>query len=331
MDLHRLEQRVVEAVNHPLWTLVRKEMTDHMKSFRFNILMGIILLTTLGSLYTALSTIRDAASSIEDADQWFLYLQMLTITEEEGTLYPFITFVSFLGPLLGIGMGFDAINSERNKNTLIRMMSQPIPRDSIILAKFLAALIIISVFIFFLGFLVIGLGLMFMGIPPSFGEFIRVTAYLVMIMIYISFWLSLSILFSIRFKQAATSALAGIAVWLFFTVFYTIIVNLIVNASMPDQLFQTVENQQQNQELLTSLMRISPNYLFSEITMVLLTPSFRPLGPISMEQMVGYVPSPLDLIQSLTMIWPQVMGILAAALVCFAISYLIFMRQEIRS
>lgn len=331
MDLHKLEKGLENAIKSPIWTLVRKEMTDHIKSFRFNILMGIILLTCLGSLYTALSTIRDAASGIDDAEQWFLYLKMLTITDEKGTLYPFITFISFLGPLLGIGMGFDAINNERNKNTLIRLMSQPIPRDSIILAKFLAALSIISMFIFSLGLLVIGLGIIFMGIPPTFDEFLRIIFYLIMIIVYISFWLSLSILFSIRFNQAATSALAGMAMWLFFSIFYTIIVNLIVNASMPDQLFQTIESQQKNQELFTSFMRLSPNYLFSEITMVLLTPSFQPLGPISMEQVIGYVPTPLALSQSLTIIWPQVIGILAAGVVCFALAYLVFMRQEVRS
>ncbi|SES99061.1 ABC-2 type transport system permease protein [Salinibacillus kushneri] len=330
----RWYKKAQQFVNSSLWILTRKEITDHIKSYRFNILMVIILLTCVASLYTAFSSIRDVASNLENNQSLFLYLRVFTITGENGTLPSFVTFISFLGPLLGISLGFDAINSERNKNTLLRIMSQPIPRDYIILSKFLGSLAVIAGFIFSLGFLVVGIGIISMGIPPTFGEIIRIVTYLVMIIIYVGFWLSLSILFSIRFKQAATSALAGIAIWLFFSIFYSIIVNLIVNASVPNQLFQaasTTSVQAESQQLLTSLMRFSPNYLFSEITTILLIPNFRTLGPISMEQLAGSVSAPLDLAQSFTIIWPQVIGILSAGIICFAISYFIFLFQEIRS
>ncbi|MCK9927191.1 ABC transporter permease subunit, partial [Frankia sp. Mgl5] len=92
----------------------------------------------------------------------------------DGTLPPFITFVSFLGPLLGIGLGFDAINAERNKGTLSRLISQPIYRDYVINAKYAAALIVISSLLFALGFLVTGLGLIAIGIPPTPEEFWRI-------------------------------------------------------------------------------------------------------------------------------------------------------------
>ncbi|GAA0490762.1 ABC transporter permease [Salinibacillus aidingensis] len=333
-DKEKWIQRIQDFANSSIWILTRKEIADHIKSYRFNILMAIILLTCVGSLYTAFSSIRDVASNLENNQSLFLYLRVFTITGENGTLPSFVTFISFLGPLLGISLGFDAVNSERNKNTLLRIMSQPIPRDYIILSKFLGSLAVIAGFIFSLGLLVIGIGILSMGIPPTFGEVIRILTYLIMIIIYIGFWLSLSILFSIRFKQAATSALAGIAIWLFFSIFYPIIVNLIVNASVPDQLFQgagSVGAQAESQQLLTTLMRFSPNYLFSEITTILLIPSFRTLGPISMEQLAGSVSAPLGLGQSLTIIWPQVIGILSAGMICFAIAYFIFLFQEIRS
>ncbi len=333
LELHNVAKRIETFVNSSLWTLTRKEITDHIRSFRFNILLAIIFLTCIAAIYSALSSIRDVAAGIEDAKDMNLYLQMLTITDSSGSLPSFITFISFLGPLLGISLGFDAINKERNAHTLLRVLSQPVPRDYIILSKFLGSLAVIAAFIFSIGLLIIGAGILSMGIPPSFEEFIRIITYLVMIISYIGFWLGLSILFSIRFKQAATSALAGIAIWLYFSIFYSIIVNLIVNASLPDQLFQSIsaEQQQQNYELYTNLMRLSPNFLFSEITTILLTPSYRTLGPVSMEQIVGSIPSPLGLFDSLTIIWPQVIGIISAGIICFAIAYFIFIFQEIRS
>ena len=41
----------------PFWTIVRKEVADHVRSWRFLILIGIIALTCMGSLYTALTNI----------------------------------------------------------------------------------------------------------------------------------------------------------------------------------------------------------------------------------------------------------------------------------
>ncbi len=119
----------------------------------------------------------------------------------DGTMPSFMVFISFLGPLLGISLGFDAINSEQNKGTLSRIMSQPIHRDSLLNAKFLAALIVISIMFFALGFLVMGLGLIIIGIPPTVEEFFRILFFILVSILYVAFWLNLSILFSIRFRQ----------------------------------------------------------------------------------------------------------------------------------
>lgn len=43
------------------------------------------------------------------------------------------------------------------------------------------------------------------------------------------------------------------------------------------------------------------------------------------------VDAPLSLTQSLLVVWPQVVGLVALTLLCFAASYLGFMRQEIRA
>jgi ABC-2 type transport system permease protein len=45
----------------------------------------------------------------------------------------------------------------------------------------------------------------------------------------------------------------------------------------------------------------------------------------------GAIPSPLPLGQSLLVAWPQLTGLIAATVVCFALSYILFMRREVRS
>jgi ABC-2 type transport system permease protein len=78
------------------------------------------------------------------------------------------------------------------------------------------------------------------------------------------------------------------------------------------------------------LVQIMPNELFSQATTTILMPSVRSLGPLTMEQVSGTIPGPLSLGQSLMVVWPQVTGLIAATVVCFAISYYLFMRREIR-
>jgi len=321
------DEKVNGKILSPFRVILNKEISDHVRSWRFLILFAIIALTCIGSMYTGLTNIGKAVKP-NDAEGAFFFLKLFTVTD--GTLPSFIVFIGFLGPLLGISMGFDAINSEHNNRTISRVLSQPIYRDYLLNAKFLAALVVISVMFFALFFLVMGFGLIAVGIPPTFGEFLRIVFFVLLSIIYVAFWLNLSILFSVQFRQPATSALAGIAVWLFFTVFYLMIVNLILKAIAPSAMAS--EHQVIGfEQFKLGLLRIMPNQLFSEATTTLLMPSVRSLGPLTMEQVYGAIPGPLPVMQSLLLVWPQVTGLIAATVCCFALSYFSFMRREIRS
>lgn len=307
--------------------MVTKEISDQVSSWRFIILIALIALTCLGSMYTSLAQFSKATNG-KEAEGAFFFLKLFTISD--GTLPSFTVFVSFLGPLLGISLGFDAINSEQNRGTLSRMLSQPIYRDYIINAKFIASLIVVSSLFIALGLMVIGSGLIAIGIPPTPDELMRVIFYILISIVYVAFWLNLSIFFSVKFRQAATSALAGIAIWLFFSIFYNMIVELMAKGMAPKGMLS--ENQVvMYQNFVLSLMRFNPSYLFSEATTTMLMPSVRSLGALTMEQMQGAIPTPLPLGQSLLMVWPQVTGLVAGSILLFSIGYYSFMRREIRS
>ncbi|GAA4315433.1 ABC transporter permease [Compostibacter hankyongensis] len=314
---------------HPFRVMVFKEVSDHVRSWRFIILGALMVLTCMGALYTSITNLSAAAAKPDDPDSAFFFLKLFTVSD--GTLPPFFVFITFLGPLIGISLGFDAINAEQNGRTLSRIMAQPIHRDYLINAKFTAALIIISVMFFALTLLVIGCGLLMIGIPPSPEEFLRILSFLALSILYVAFWLSLSILFSVRFRQAATSALTAIAVWLFFSVFYQIIINLLAKSFIPPEGMAPPEQIIRSQKLVLGLSRLMPGQLFSDATTTLLRPSVRSLGPLTMTQVYGAIPSPLPLGQSLLLVWPQLTGLIAATALCFAISYVLFMRREIRS
>lgn len=312
----------------PFSVIVRKEITDHIRSWRFIILIALIVLTFIASMYVSIANIKSSVSNTSDPDHVFLYLKLLTTTDN--SIPPFHVFLSFLAPLLGISLGFDAINSEQNSGTLTRLMAQPIYRDNLLLAKFVSALIIISTLFVALALLMIGGGLLLTGVRMEPQELLRILGFIVITIAYVAFWLSLSIMLSIQFKQAATSALTAIGVWLFFTIFYPIVINLAIRSLLPDPAYLSQEQIMSYNELILNLLRIAPNQLYTDAVTTLLMPSVRSLGPITMEQMAGAIPAPLPFKESVMIVWPQVSGLIASTVGCFALSYYLIMRREIR-
>jgi ABC-2 type transport system permease protein len=316
-----------DAPRHPLAVMTGKEINDLLRSWRFIILFLLIGLACIGSIYTSLSHFAEAVKSAKSDDAFF-FLKLFTVSDN--SQYSFTMLVSYLGPLLGLGLGFDAINSEHNKGTLSRLLSQPVYRDYIIIAKFIASLTVISLLFVLMTLLVFGWGLMNIGIPPTFDEVMRLISFTLLNIVYVAFWLNLSLFFSVRFRQAATSALSGIAVWLFFTYFYGILVNLFVRGIAPKQI--TSEAQYTAvQNFILELMRGNPCFMFTEATGTLLVPESRSYWMYTSEQYQGAIPTPLPLGQSLLMVWPHVTVLVAGSILLFALGYYAFMRREIRS
>lgn len=57
-----------------------------------------------------------------------------------------------------------------------------------------------------------------------------------------------------------------------------------------------------------------------------------PIGGVAELLTKAQVPTnPLPLGQSFLIVWPQLVGLIALTSICFAVSYIIFMRREIRA
>ena len=143
-----------------------KEFADHLSSTRMRVLEWLVILTAAAALYGAIHQVRDTT-----AEDPFAFLRLFT-----GSRQPLPSFVSMLGfliPLMAIGLGFDAVNGEYNRRTLSRILSQPIYRDALLLGKFLAGLATLAISLTCMWLIVIGLGLVLLGVPPSGEEIAR--------------------------------------------------------------------------------------------------------------------------------------------------------------
>lgn len=85
------------------------------------------------------------------------------------------------------------------------------------------------------------------------------------------------------------------------------------------------------QNFVLNLLRFNPIHLFNEATNIVLMPSVRSTGALTMEQISGTLPGALPVGQSLLMIGPQLTGLFASTIVLFALGYFLFMRREVRS
>ncbi|MDD6661023.1 MAG: ABC transporter permease subunit [Lachnospiraceae bacterium] len=306
--------------------LVRKELADHLKSKRFLILLLLIGCTSFASLYGAISGLSDAIQS----DSNFIFLKLYT---SSGSSIPsFMSFIALLGPIVGLALGFDAVNSERSNGTLNRLVSQPIYRDAIIVGKFLAGTIVIAIVIFSTGIALGAVGMAVTGLVPDVEEVFRILIFLFFTVVYIAFWLAMSILFSVICRHSATSALASISVWIFFAIFMSLVASIIANAVYPvnDQ-YSAMFNSLNNYTLNQNLNRISPYYLYSEAVSTIMNPSVRSVNVVTVNQLTGAISGYLSLGQSLLLVWPHLTGLAALMLIAFGGSYVGFMRQEIRS
>lgn len=306
--------------------LFRKELADHLSSRRFLILLLLIATTSFASLYGAVSGIADTLA--DDSSYAFLKLY-----SSSGSSVPsFMSFIALLGPIVGLALGFDAVNSERSNGTLNRLVAQPIYRDAIIVGKFLAGTAVIAAIIYSVGIVMGTVGILVTGIRPDVEQVARVLIFLTFTVVYIAFWLALSILFSVVCRHAATSALASIAVWVFFAMFMSLVANIVANAVYPvDSEYNAMLNSLSNYNLRAGLNRLSPYYLYSEAVSTIMDPTMRTVNVVTVNQVVGALSSYLSLGQSLLLVWPHLTGLAALMLIAFGVSYVGFMRQEVRS
>ena len=305
-----------------------KELADHFGSVRMLMLVLLMVLAAAVPLYGAIEQLRNTT-----AEDPFLLLKLFN---PPGQSLSVVAILGFVIPLMAIGLGFDAINGEHNRRTLSRILAQPIYRDALLMGKFLAALTALAVNLMGLWLLVVGLGVLLLGIPPSGEEFSRSLIFLVIAVGYAGVWLAVAMLLSVLFRSPATAALLSLGAWLFMTLLWPMMSPFLAQLiSPPDIRFLLLGIPSPDTEAWQlALARISPNQLFAEAVLTILSPTTRSLGPLfdQLRSLQGAViGSALPLRESLLIAWPQVVGLIAGAIVLFVATYVAFQRQEVRA
>jgi len=311
-----------------IFTVCRKELSDHFGSKRYLILFALILLLSSVSAYQGAEYIRNNPEA-----------GFLAIFSGARFGFSFVQLMVFFGPIVGLALGFDAINKERTSGTLSVLLSHPIFRDSVINGKFLAGAAALATLTVSTIGIMCGVVIPILGFGPTLEEALSIVLLSSLTILYLAFWLSLGVLFSVLTKKTSTSTLASVATWLFCSIMISMLAMLIANQLVPLSIELRPGNQTQtNPQQLTpefqalmqersviqsSISKLSPTSLYSEVASSI-------VGATQMGGGFSLGFRAPTMTQSVTASWPNVVAIAVGLVVCFAASYMSFIRSEVR-
>ena len=315
------------------WKVIAaKEFGDHLMSVRFMVLLIVLGLAAAIPLYFAAAQIRSVASDVSGASAVFVYLFALGAPEIQNLSV--FEFLGIVAPLLGLAFAFDAVNGERSEGTLPRLLAQPIYRDDVVNGKFAAGMAVIGVVLVSVVLFIAAFGLLRLGIVPRPQEVLRLALWVAATFVYVAVWLAFGLLLSVLIRRAATAALIGFGIWVVLTLFGGLITQFLGGLLTPgaDASAETILGTIQLQEMI---QRLLPGTIYNEISLVLLRPDVTQLGtPATIDQFQQAqqrIPSLFSLDQSILLVWPHVVALVALAVACFVGAYVAFMRQEVRA
>jgi ABC-2 type transport system permease protein len=205
----------------------------------------------------------------------------------------------------------------------------------VINGKFVASLAAITLVLASIVLLVSGFGLLRLGIIPTGSEVLRLIVWFFVTIVYVAVWLAFGMLLSVVVQRAATAALIGFGAWLGIAMFGRFLLNLLLDAIAPVANATAIDQALGLYQLHAFVLRLLPTTLYSEASSVLLNPSLTAtstpatLGQLTQAQQ--QIPTLLSMDQSLLLVWPHVVVLVALTVICFAIAYVRFMRQEVRA
>ena len=328
----RRARRAERAPSGGWRTIAAKELADHLESVRFVVLLVVVGIAAIVPMYFTSTAITDSAPQLAGQPALFLWL-FARGSQDVGGITT-IAFAALFVPLVGIAFGFDAVNSERSQGTLSRLLAQPIHRDDVVNGKFAAGIAVIALMLTALVTLITALGIVRLGIIPTPEELARVVAWLLATILYAGFWLAFAVLLSVVIRGAASAALVGFGTWLGLTLFGAFLLPLLANTLFPpdttdaNAFFASTSAQQ-------LFLRISPATLYQDVVTALMNPEANTiLGFGNLGQYVSAQEqsrSLLTLDQSILLVWPQVVALVALTVLVFALAYVLFLRQEVRA
>ncbi|MHB1419652.1 MAG: ABC transporter permease [Bacillota bacterium] len=195
-----------------------KELKSAFRDKIFLLITALFIMLSIVSVYIGSSTKNAEMKAYQDII-YLLKSQGATNFPPSPEIYPLailqniIKYVSIVGAVLAVFLGFDAFSGERENGTLNLILSRPIYRDQVVTGKLLGGGCVISG--------ILGATLVFntvlfslvSGIAPSISEISRLLVFILLAFLYMMLFYIATLFVSIKTGDRAFGFLAMMIVW----------------------------------------------------------------------------------------------------------------------
>jgi len=213
-----------------LMTIAKKEFFDHIRSRKFILIFGILLVVAIVGM---IGGIGDYNKNLEDYNKHQSTIDSPLssyMAEKPSILSVFstvATYLVFVGGILGIAMGFDLVSKEKESKSLKILLSHPVYRDEVINGKALGGIAAVGCAL--LVVLVIALAtLLVYGIVPDGNEIVLIIIFGLVSFLLIFSYFAVALFLSTALDESGSALI------------YTMIIFIALSALVPTLANNTV-------------------------------------------------------------------------------------------
>lgn len=203
-------------------TLALKEVKAAFRDKIFLIIVGLFLLLAIVSVYIGSSTKNAELQAYQNIVE-MLRSQGGGILPPPPVIFPLsilrniITYVSMIGAVVAIFLGFEAFSGERNNGTLKLIATRPIFRDQIVAGKLLGGAMVLGLLLGIILILNVVLFVLISGLNPNLSEIARLLTFFLLALIYLMFFYTTTLFVSIKTNDSEFGFLLMMVVWITLT------------------------------------------------------------------------------------------------------------------
>lgn len=200
-------------------TLARKEVKTAFRDSIFLIIIGLFVLLSVISVYIGSSTKNAELQAYQDILQ-LLKSQGATSLPSPPAIYPLsvlsniVSYVSMIGAVVAIFLGFESFSGERNNGTLKLIAARPVYRDQIVTGKLLGGGMVIGVLLGIILIFNLVLFVFVSGLTPGINEIIRLLSFFLLAFVYMMVFYTATLYVSLRTNDSAFGFMLMMIIWL---------------------------------------------------------------------------------------------------------------------
>jgi len=300
---------------HPVLNVAIRDIVEGIKTKRLLITLLIFVFIGVGTAYW----VRNILMSSPAGDEQFI---------KDAMANSFLNNLRNFLALLSILFGADAINREIETGTIRVTLGHPIYRDQFLIGKFLGK--VLTVMVGLTLFVVISVASMLLiGIPIGGGVVMLILKPLPFFVLFSLVYVSLGVLLSVLVRKPSTSILLALLLALFLEMIYPIAISVIISL----RVMSTGTSPELLREMIQRMYRfliIQPGFHLKNIWYALfygITAS-----DIAGKMIYRYSTQNVSIsyFEALGLAWTNVLFLIILVLIPFTISYLRFMKADLR-